>query len=779
MQSNSDDEDGATVSREPASTGTETPRFSAGQVVAGRFRIVAPLGRGGMGEVFRADDLRLAQTVALKFLSPNLAANDRAVERLVSEVRIGRQVSHPNVCRLYDLVEADDMRFVSMEFIDGEDLGSLLRRIGRVSPDKAAVLSRQICSGLAAAHDLGIVHRDLKPANVMIDGRGVARITDFGLAIEGTGGGFAGTPVYMAPEQLEGRPATQSSDLYALGLVLWEIVTGQRLFDGSGLDEIRRQHAAPKGRPSFFATDLDPAIERVILDCLSESPAERPRSVRQILDGLPTAGSVSSAGSRSSATSPRRSSSEHDKAAASIAVLPFEDLSGGDDDSFAVGLAEEIIADLGRIKSLRVIARGSVMRFKGAQSCRPVALELGVTYVLTGSLRKAGNQIRVTANLVEGASESLVWSEKFKGTLDDIFDIQEQISETIASQLAIELSSEEKADLAERPISDPIVFEQYLRARDRIWSFSKQGLERAIAELEDAIARAGENPLLLAALALASWQYFNAGIDTSEKNLDKAEQLADRINEIEPDSNHYHRVRGFVSIARGDGRTALTHLRVVVSRSPNDTESLVFLSIIYELSGLHDLAKPHLRHLAEIDPLGTFSQWAPYFGYYLTGDFEDAIAALRQMSTIAPEGSVYPSVLWIMCTLAKKHDEAALVASLLDQQGDDSFFVDLQRFIRAALEGRKDDAHQAVERIAEAARVDLEYSVRMAEGYALLEENDAAIDWLTNAVDRGFLAWEFLAHHDWVFDGLREDSRFTALLDRIARERNELRASLT
>jgi len=773
------DEDDATVSREQPSAPSDSSGFAAGQIVAGRFRIVTPLGQGGMGEVFRADDLRLAQTVALKFLSPRLVANNQAVERLVSEVRIGRQVSHPNVCRLYDLVEADGMRFVSMEFIDGEDLGSLLRRIGRVSPDKAGAFARQICLGLAAAHDLGVTHRDLKPANVMIDGRGVARITDFGLAIEGTGGGFAGTPAYMAPEQLEGRPATQSSDIYALGLVLWEVATGRRLFDASGLDAIRRQHAAPKGRPSFFAPDLDPNLEKVILDCLSESPSERPRSVREILAGLPDTSGASTPSSLGSTPAPRRSSSEREKPAASIAVLPFEDLGGGEDDSFAVGLAEEIIADLGRIKSLRVIARGSVMRFKGAQSYRPVALELGVTYVMTGSLRKAGNQLRVTANLVEGASESLVWSEKFKGTLDDIFDIQEEISQKIASQLAIELTSEEKAELAERPIADPIVYEQYLRARDRIWSLNSQGLDRAVVELEDALARSGETPLLLAALATAWWQYFNAGIDTSEANLEKAEELAARINEIEPESHHYHRILGLVAISRGNGPDALRHFRTVVARNPNDTESLVYLSIMYAFSGLDDLARPHMKHLAETDPLGTFSQLASFIWHWMTGEFTGAVEALRRISAISPEGFVYPSMIWSMFALARRNDEAALVASLLDESDDQSFFVDLYRFISLALAGRNDEALEAANRIAEPARVDLQYSMQMAEGYALLGENDEAIDWLTNAVNRGFLAWEYLAHHDWFLDGLREDPRFSTLLDRVARERSELRASLS
>ncbi|MCM2316125.1 MAG: protein kinase [Thermoanaerobaculia bacterium] len=772
------DSDGATVSRE-SSPASPAERFSAGQIVAGRYRIVAPLGKGGMGEVYRADDLRLAQTVALKFLPTSLASNAQAVERLVSEVRIGRQVSHPNVCRLYDLVDSEGHHFVSMEFIDGEDLGSLLRRIGRVSSDKALAFARQICAGLAAAHDLGVVHRDLKPANVMVDGRGVARITDFGLAIEGSGGGFAGTPGYMAPEQLESRPATQASDIYALGLVLWEIVTGRRLFDGVTLDELRRQHAAPKGRPSFFASDLDPLVEMLILECLSEAPAERPRSARQLLDSLPGGVSAQLSPSTASARTPKRSSSDRDKATASIAVLPFEDLSGGNDDSFAVGLAEEIIGDLGRIKSLRVIARGSVMRFKGAQSCRPVALELGVAYVLTGSVRKAGNQLRVTANLVEGSSESLVWSEKFKGTLDDIFDIQEQIAKTIAEQLAIELSAGEAAGLAERPIDDPIVYELYLRARDRIWSFSEQGLDRAVFELESGLERAPDNVLLLAALGTAWWQYFNAGIRPVEENLQKAEALAERIFELDPDSHHGHRVLGFVAGARGKVEGALKHLAKVVDRHPTDTEARVWLASMYLLSGLNDLARPHVKRLAEIDPLGALSQWPPIFESWFIGEFESATQLIRKAAEIRGEELVLSTQLWVMCTLARRHEEAALVATLLDRSDESAFFLDLYRFLRSSLEGRRDDALAVVPRLEEGARHDLQYSMQMAEGYAMLGENDTAIEWLENAVDRGFLAGEFLERHDWFFDALRGDVRFTELLDRMTRERDALRASLT
>ncbi|MGK2858965.1 MAG: hypothetical protein ACSLFQ_17335, partial [Thermoanaerobaculia bacterium] len=563
------------------------------------------------------------------------------------------------------------------------------------------------------------------------------------------------------------------------GLVLWEIVTGRRLFDGATLDELRRQHGAPKGRPSFFASDLDPMVETLILECLSEPPAERPRSAHQLLDSLPGSVSAQSPPSTASARTPKRSSSDREKSVASIAVLPFEDLSGGDDDSFAVGLAEEIIGDLGRIKSLRVIARGSVMRFKGAQSCRPVALELGVAYVLTGSVRKAGNQLRVTANLVEGSSESIVWSEKFKGTLDDIFDIQEQIAKTIAEQLAIELSAGEAAGLAERPIDDPIVYELYLRARDRIWTFSEEGLDRAVFELESGLERAPDNVLLLAALATAWWQYFNAGIRPVEENLQRAEAIAARIFELDADSHHGHRVLGFVAGARGNIEGSLRHLATVVERHPNDTEARVWLASMYTLSGLNDFARPHVKHLAEIDPLGALSQWPPIFECWFGGEFEAAAQLTRKAAEIMGQELVTSTHLWALCTLARRPDEAALVATLLDRSDSNAFFLDLYRFLRSSLEGRRDDALAIVPRLEEGARHDLQYSMQVAEGYAMLRENDTAIEWLENAVDRGFLASEFLARHDWFLAGLRGDARFMALLDRITRERDALRASLT
>ena len=267
-------------------------RFTPGTMLTERYRIVGLLGTGGMGEVYRADDLKLRQPVALKFLPAALSKDAHKLERFHHEVRVARQVSHPNVCRVYDIGEAQDQHFISMEYVDGEDLAKVLRRMGKPSQDKALQIARQLCAGLAAAHDKGVLHRDLKPHNIMIDGQGRVRITDFGLA--GFVGDFAGrevaagTPAYMAPEQIAGREVSVKSDLYSLGLVLFELFTGKRLFEGNTREQVNQLRSSTSPTTlSSYADDMDPAIERVILRCLETAPVARPSSALAVAAALP------------------------------------------------------------------------------------------------------------------------------------------------------------------------------------------------------------------------------------------------------------------------------------------------------------------------------------------------------------------------------------------------------------------------------------------------------------------------------------------------------------
>src|SRR5437588_5989628 len=269
-----------------SATGDEG-RFLPGALLGGRYRIIGLLGRGGMGEVYRATDLTLGQSVALKFLPEEAARDPPLLERFHGEVRIARQVSHPNVCRVYDIGEVEGMPFISMEYVDGEDLASLLTRIGRLPADKALETARKLCAGLAAAHDRGIIHRDLKPQNIMMNKRGEVVIMDFGLAAiaDQLSGAEVrnGTPAYMAPEQLKGSEVTAKSDLYALGLVLYELFTGKRPFEAKTVGQLLElEEAVHLTSMSSIAADIDPAVEKAIRRCLAPDPAKRPANALSV-----------------------------------------------------------------------------------------------------------------------------------------------------------------------------------------------------------------------------------------------------------------------------------------------------------------------------------------------------------------------------------------------------------------------------------------------------------------------------------------------------------------
>jgi serine/threonine-protein kinase len=282
----------ASVSHFSTTSVPEEGRFVPGTLLGGRYRIIGLLGEGGMGEVYRATDLTLGQSVALKFLPEAAAGNARLLERFHGEVRVARQVSHPNVCRVYDIGECEGLPFISMEFVDGEDLCTLLQRIGRLPSDKALDTARKICAGLAAAHSRGVIHRDLKPQNIMMNRRGEILIMDFGLAaiadhLEGSEA-RNGTPGYMSPEQLRGAEVTAKSDIYALGLVLYELFTGKRPFEAKTVPQlIDQQEAAQLTSMTEIAADIDPAVEKIIRRCLDPDPHKRPASALAVSAALP------------------------------------------------------------------------------------------------------------------------------------------------------------------------------------------------------------------------------------------------------------------------------------------------------------------------------------------------------------------------------------------------------------------------------------------------------------------------------------------------------------
>jgi len=446
-------------------------QFVPGFIIAGRYRIVSLAGRGGMGEVYRADDLKLGHPVALKFLPSDVAEGSPRFGLFLSEVRLSRQLAHPNICRVYDINEFDGRHFLSMEYIDGEDLRGLLRRIGRLPRDKGVEIALQLCAGLSAAHEKGMLHRDLKPANIMIDGRGQARITDFGLARLAEGGGaseIAGTPAYMAPEQLAGGQTTIQSDLYSLGLILYEISTGQPLREEGSPQELHHAQATSAACPlGDLAADLDPLVERAILQCLQKDPRQRPSSARCVADALVGVETTSARGLLGK-------SRPRDKP--SLAVLPFVNMSPDQENEFlSDGITEDLIMALSRLKGLRVPARTSSFAFKGrSEDIRRIGQLLNVETVLEGSVRKSGNKLRVTAQLVKVRDGFHLWSERYDREMKDVFDIQDDISRAIVAALEVQLGSQAGGKLV-RP-QTPSTEAYQLYAKGRVY-WSQRGIE--------------------------------------------------------------------------------------------------------------------------------------------------------------------------------------------------------------------------------------------------------------------------------------------------------------
>jgi len=513
-------------------------------------------------------------------------------------VRIGRQVSHPNVCRLYDLIEIDGHYCLSMEYVDGEDLSSLLARIGRLPPDKIVDIARELCAGLAAAHDKNVIHRDLKPANVMIDGKGRIRIADFGIAaladsIERTD--IAGTPAYMAPEILHGHPASVASDIYALGLVLFELATGQRLYNGRSLTEIKQQHhSTDPSRSTSSLREIPDALARVIRHCLKADPDQRPPSARAVMAALP-GGDAALAQSRSYlldraiiallllalgyflierlvlAPAQDRIAAVPDKAK-SIAVLAFADLSPDQKSGyFADGIAEEILNALAKVDALKVAGRSSSFYFKGKnESIQKIGRLLGVAHVLEGSVRKQGDRVRITAQLVEVESGFRVWSEDYDGELSDVFELQEQIARSITDALRVVLDGDQQRRLVPQVTEYPEAYARYLQATAIFNRRDSRRFLRGIEQLQKAVAidpaYARAHARLASMYAIAS-EYTSINLDEA---LSRAREHAEIAIALDPTMAEPHAAMARVHGAQRNYVEEVAAFERALKLEPND-----------------------------------------------------------------------------------------------------------------------------------------------------------------------------------------------------------------
>ena len=493
---------------------------------------------------------------------------------------MSRKISHRNVSRMYDLGDEEGTYYITMEYVPGEDLKSFIHRSKQLSPGTAVSIARQVTEGFEEAHRLGIVHRDLKPSNIMIDKEGNAKIMDFGiarsLAAKGiTGAGMMiGTPEYMSPEQVEGQDVDQRSDIYSLGVVLYEMVTGRRPFEGDTPLSVahKQKYEAPED-PRKLNAQLPESLSRVILRCLEKEEEKRYQSAEELRsdltrleDGIPTS---EQAITKRKPTRSKEIAIREGKIAwkkivlyagaaiilalivyagiqllsgrreviDSIAVLPFENVNAEPNtDYLCDGITETIINKLSQLSSLkRVIARNSVFTYKGKTvDAKQVGRELGVSAVLFTRMARLGDRLTISPTLVRAKDNSQLWGERYDRKFEDIFAIEEDIAASIVQALRLKLTKQDQVKISERPIDNPAAYELYLRAYYEIWRFKEDALDRIVQDLQNVLDITGPNPLLYSAMAEAYRQYVNIGVK-QEDYLEKAEDYIKKALALDPD----------------------------------------------------------------------------------------------------------------------------------------------------------------------------------------------------------------------------------------------------
>ncbi len=730
--------------------------------LADRYTIERELGAGGMATVYLAHDIKHDRKVAIKVLRPELAAVLGA-ERFVQEIKTTANLQHPHILPLFDSGEADSFLYYVMPYIEGETLRGKLNRETQLGIEEAVKIVTDVADALDYAHRHNVIHRDIKPENILLHD-GAAIVADFGiaLAVDAAGGermtetGLSlGTPAYMSPEQVGGdRELDLRSDIYSLACVLYEMLAGDPPFVASSTRAVMARHVTDTPPP---ITTVRPSVPSGIATSLEQALSKAP------VDRFESASAFAAAMSERGGDAPAR--------VMSIVVLPFTNMSPDpDNEYFADGLTEEIITDLSQLTALRVISRNSAMLLKGTdKDTRTIGRELDCQYVLEGGVRKAGKNLRITAQLIDAESDTHMWAEKYTGVMDDVFEIQESVSRAIADALALELSPEEKQKLEERPIENVQAYECYLRARHEFWRMSPDALDRAVRHLKNGLALVGDNALLYAGLGTTYLMYHNAGIRFDRSLLRDADECAEKCFALTPDSAKGHLVRAWLAWfdpERDDDPSR--HLKEGLRLDPNDPDILLTLVTLYGYHGWVDAARPLMRHAMEIDPLTAVTWFCAGLLDWMEGRFEDALEPIRKGHETDPQNVVAAWFYILTLRFVGRLDECNALVATLREQETSPLVAWLASLFSAAW---KDDKSQVLElckdELATVARRLGIWALWVADCHALVGANDEALDWLETATNRRFTNYPFLSEYDPFLAGLRGDARFSQLMERV------------
>lgn len=737
----------------------------------GKYEILGLLGAGGMGEVYRARDPQLGREVALKILPHSLAASPAFRDRFEREGRFLASFNHPHVAAIYGLEASDGVLGLALELVGGPMLAEWLAAERR-PVEEVLRLAGQVADALAAAHERGIVHRDLKPANVRLDDAGRVKVLDFGIAesvasppedaetLSGVTlpGTIVGTPGYLSPEQATGAAVDARSDVWSFGALLFEMLTH---------------------RPAFLRATAPETLAATLTGQVAwdQLPAQVPAGVRTLLqeclsipaDARPADGMALTARLQSCASAPPASVALD---APSLLVFPFESVRGNDEDAaFADGLTEEVIGDLANIEPLRVFSRATAWRFRGERRDGSLAArELDVTYVLDGSVRRSGSNVRVTAQLVSTATDASIWAQKFAGTLEDVFGIQEEISRSIASALRLRLAAKGDQRFADRRHGSAAAYEIYLSVRADIDSFSLPRLARARKRLELACAELGPDPYLLRGLGQTAWQYINAGFSHAAKHFEQLDSCIEQLEAIESGGLHATVLRSLRAHVSGDVGAWYRALEAVEAVDPNEVQTLLWKALVLCWTGRPEQGRAILNDVAKVDPLNEYLRFGRMLLSFLEGRFVDAQRWGQRGLEDYPGSAGWPALLsQVLGMMGDREAARQVVDQHLDNSNEGGIATLAHVFVGGLFGDRATVRRLMTPEFSELMWNDFQYGHMVAQTYTLLGDTAEALRWVERVIERGFLHWRFLGEVDPILAPLRGDEGFRRLI-KVTRE---------
>ena len=807
-----------------------------GQTV-NQYQITARLGAGGMGEVYLARDTRLNRKVAIKFLPTLFTGNKTHLNRFEQEARSVAALSHPHVCVIHEVIETSDGRHcIVMEYVDGVTLRARLEK-GAIGVDEAIDIVIQAASALSAAHAAGIVHRDIKPENVMIRSDGYVKILDFGLAkltapdsspvdteestkLLTSPGIVMGTVFYMSPEQARGLPVDARTDIWSLGVVLYEMVTGKKPFDGPTPTDVIISIAEHNPEStSKYVPDVPGRLEEIVTKTLAKDRVSRFQTAGELLSDLKKtkhqlevsavlgrgqplpARSASTVDSRDSIVSrsrlsrnsliliggiagliiivalayaligPRATPSAPGDIK-SVAVLPLENLSGdASQDYFADGMTDALITDLAKIGALRVISRASVMQYKGVHKSLPqIGRELNVDAVLTGSVVRVGEQVRVGVQLTHAATEQNLWANSYERDLRDVLTLQSEVTRDIVGKIKIKLSPQDQIRVSKAGLVNPQAYDQYLRGRFYLNHQQKADNDAAIQALETAVATDPNFAEAQAELAQAYvWKLFLFA--PNEKQLEeKAFVAVEKALSLNPDLAEAHLARGrllWTPANHFPHDEAIREYRRALSLDPSLDEARNQLALVYGHVGLLDEALRELEGAIAVNPTNSLARFRVGETYLFQGKNDQALTTLRNLPAEVNPSLIGHQIVLALFNLGRKEEAAATLNQFLKDYPEDNrgLFTSLQAVL-AASRGENRVAEEQINLAIQKGKGFGHFhhtAYHIACAYAVMKKNDDAIKWLETAAEGGFPCYK-LFETDPNLNNLRDDPRFATFL---------------